>query len=117
MLIYNFFRINEMPLIITNIVTTLLCLMVIFYEVYAYRVPHGNLMRYVILIFAFVLSSEIFINQGISKVCLALTLAGSVLAAYTAGRLGKRTRALILFHWSRQCLSLSLLPGFSHRSR
>lgn len=37
MLIYNFFGINEMPLIITNIVTTLLCLMVIFYEVYAYR--------------------------------------------------------------------------------
>ena len=96
-IIFCFFDVKEKPLIVTNIVLTLLWLAVVVYGVSAYRKPHGNLMRYVILLFAFVLSTEIFVNQGISKVCLALTLTACVLTAYTAGRLGNRTEAVILF--------------------
>ena len=96
-MIFNFFVINETPLIITNIITLLLCLAVTFYGVYGYKIPHGNLLRYVILLFALALAAEIFVNQGISKVCLILTLLACVLSAYTAGRLGKRKEAIVLF--------------------
>ncbi|MBP9996618.1 MAG: hypothetical protein KBT19_04995 [Lachnospiraceae bacterium] len=95
--IFNFFATDERPLIVTNVITMILCLAVMFYWVYNYRTPHGNVIRYVILLFAFVLASDVFVNQGISKVCLALTLASCVLVAYAAGRLGKPKVIIILF--------------------
>ena len=95
--IFNFFATDERPLIVTNVFTTILCLAVMFYWAYNYRKPHGNILRYVILLFAFVLASDVFVNQGISKVNLALTLVSCVLVAYAAGRLGRPKAMLVLF--------------------
>ena len=69
---------------------------VIFYGVYAYRQPHGNLLRYVIVVFAFLLVMENYStaaspvyneqNRGIE---ILLTGSAAVSAAYIGGRLNK----------------------------
>ena len=95
-MIYNLFTIHEKSLLITNIVTLVMALAVLYYGLIGYKGPHGNLLRYLMLMYAVMLGVSVFLNMGISKTVLALSLAAMILVAYAAGRLNKRIGVTII---------------------
>ncbi len=86
--------------------------MVIFYGAYGYRQPHGNLLRYVIVIFAFLLVMENYSTaistdfsigtqspENYRGIEILLTSSAAVSASYIGGRLNKfkKNRGLFAF--------------------
>lgn len=96
LLIANLFNLQELPTKITCAISLAMCLCALFYGVYGYKIPHGNLIRYLLLAFAAATASEFLLNPGMQKpmaICILLVV---ILSAYMAGRLGKNTECKIL---------------------
>lgn len=67
-----------------------LCLLTGYYTLIGYKKPHGNLLRYCMFAFAFLLVIEMvsFVNMS-SQINMMLNLTAALLMAYMAGRLNK----------------------------
>jgi len=63
---------------------------VMYYVLFGYRKPHGNLLRYVMLLFALTLAIDLVgIHNEYSTFYVALSVAYVFLISYIAGRLNK----------------------------
>lgn len=73
---------------IKNIINLLIIIGTIYYGACGYKTPHGNLLKYLFLAFAFsqVLKIAVTMSTTIQALCV---LAASVLIAYMAGRLDR----------------------------
>jgi len=65
-------------------------LFVIYYVLYGYRKPHGNLLRYTMLLFGLTIGINLVLfGKGCSMLNFALPVAELLLIPYIAGRLNK----------------------------
>jgi len=72
-------------------------LAVIYYVLIGYRKPHGNLLRYVMLLFALTIGIDLVIyGKGYPMLNFALPVAEILLIPYIAGRLNKVEQNKIL---------------------
>ena len=86
----------ELPTKISCIVSAVICLLALYYGISGYKVPHGNMIRYLLLAFAAAEASEFLLNPGMMKpmaICLLLT---TILSSYMAGRLNKNKECKII---------------------
>ena len=69
----------------------------VFYTCYGYKVPHGNLMRY-LLLFSAVYSAVQYVFGGIAypKFIITVYFVIIILTAYLAGRLNRYTQGVII---------------------
>ena len=95
-LIVELTALKELPTKISCIVSAVICLLALYYGISGYKVPHGNMIRYLLLAFAAAEASEFLLNPGMVKpmaICLLLT---TILSSYMAGRLNKNKECKIL---------------------
>ena len=87
------------PMLGTSLIVLALCLLVGYYTLIGYRKPHGNLLRYTMLAFAFLLLiCMVSLAKTPSPINMMLNLSAALLMAYMAGRLNKydKNRVLII---------------------
>jgi len=75
------------------ILTVVVCaehLFVIYYALFGYKKPHGNLLRYVMIIFAISLGAEMAaFTETFATIEISLYIATLIIIPYIAGRLNK----------------------------
>ena len=72
---------------------------VFFYGVYGYKKPHGNMVRYLLLLLAFYIAVSVLIlteRWEIPWVILACSNFAAVLIGYIAGRLNKIKKNIVI---------------------
>ena len=89
--------------------TILICLsyiLILYYALFGYKVPHGNLLKYIMLFFALLLVNEIALEAGgkypnlaSETILLPTTITGIcvIIISYISGRLHKFNRNIYLF--------------------
>lgn len=76
--------------LILSAITSIEHLAVVYYVLYGYRKPHGNLLRYTMLLFAITLGTALVLyGKEYSMLNFALPVAEILLIPYIAGRLNK----------------------------
>ena len=82
---------------LANVLTYVELAIAIIYTVCAYKKPHGNLMRYLLLLYAVAVAGLLLIGAASQPTYLnANYLAIIILAVYMAGRLNKYTQNIII---------------------
>jgi len=77
-----------LPVIISEVTTIALCILILYYNFFGYKKPHGNLLKYIFLIFGFALIISTFFNGGVELSGLIYTMIGTIVV-YMSGRLNK----------------------------
>ncbi len=76
--------------LILTAITSIEHLAVLYYVLFGYKRPHGNMLRYVMLLFALSLALELIILiSAFTQFNLALSVAKALCIPYIAGRLNK----------------------------
>lgn len=99
--------------IFMDIVNIILCLLIGYYAVYAYRRPHGNLLRFIILIYAASYLFPVYSNAKMGRpggsVCQAIIIG---LLCYIAGRLNKWKQNTFLMIIATAIILLRAIVGY-----
>ena len=81
-------------------------LVILYYALFGYKVPHGNSLKYIILFFAFMLLNELSLEAGgkypglpQDSMLLSVMLTGIciIVVSYLSGRLGRFNKSIFLF--------------------
>ena len=81
-------------------------ILILFYALYGYKIPHGNLLKYIMLFFALLIVNEIALEAGgkypnldSQVILLPTVIAGicTVIISYIAGRLDRFNQNIYLF--------------------
>ena len=80
---------------ITNIVSLEMYALILFYVLFSYRAPHGNLFRYCLLIYALVLGL-LHAPSYVAEFSRGAAVVAAVLIAFMCGRLHKLKQCTIL---------------------
>ncbi len=80
---------------ITNIVSLEMYALILFYVLFSYRAPHGNLFRYCLLIYALVLGL-LHAPAYVAEFSRGAAVVAAVLIAFMCGRLNKFKQCTIL---------------------
>ena len=80
-----------------NIASIIIWVAAIFYVLYEYKKPHGNLFRYLMLVYACDMAFMLLLNFNNQELYInALYLAKIILSVYMAGRLDRYTQNVII---------------------
>lgn len=96
MLILTMVRTYGLPMKISAAAALIMVILSAYYAVEGYKIPHGNLMRYLFLAFAVTFMIESILAQQASMPMTILTAIIALGSAYVAGRLGRYKEAGII---------------------
>ena len=96
LLIIEFPALTELSMKIGCILSVIICLLALYYGICGYKVPHGNIIRYLLLAFAAVAASELLFNPIMIKPITVCLLLITILSSYMAGRLNKNKECKII---------------------
>jgi len=85
----GFYRLSKGLLPVMSILTMILDIGIIYYLFAGYKVPHGNMMKFLFLFFALVLSAKGARSIEYSRILPVLFNVSAVLIAFGAGRLNR----------------------------
>ena len=84
------------PTKVSCMISAGICLLAVYYGISGYKVPHGNMIRYLLLAFAAAEASEFLLNPGMMKPMSMCVLLTTILSSYMAGRLNKNKECKII---------------------